>query len=61
MLWPFMPSVAAEIRKQLGFTDASDPAQWVKRADAGWGRMPAGQRVGEHPVLFPRTDAKPVD
>ncbi len=54
LLEPFMPSVAAAIWDQLGCAGAR---RW---ADASrWGGIAAGQRIGAHPVLFPRVEAQP--
>ena len=53
---PFMPSVAEAIWRQLGGGDAPR-----RLADAArWPGLAAGQRIGEHPVLFPRPDTKTV-
>ena len=52
MLEPFMPSVAAAIWMQLGCGETPR-----RLADAAaWPRLPSGQALGPHPVLFPRTD-----
>ncbi len=52
-LRPFMPSVAVEIWRQLG---SSGEPGW--RNSGLWAELPDGQRLGPHPVLFPRMEAK---
>lgn len=50
MLYPFMPSVAEEIWRQLGL---EKPIQTLKEA-ANWPGLAEGQQCVDHPVLFPR-------
>ncbi len=53
LLEPFMPSVAAEIWTQLGC--GAQTRRWEDAAS--WGRLHPNQRIGPHPVLFPRQEA----
>jgi len=52
VLAPFLPDAAAKIRAALGHT--GEPAL----ADAVWGRLQAGARVGKVSALFPRVEDK---
>jgi methionyl-tRNA synthetase len=52
MLDPFMPSVAAEIWRQLGC--AGTPRRFADAA--AWGRLPAGQPLGASRILFPKAE-----
>ena len=52
-LEPFMPSVASEIWEQLGCGAAPRRLQDA----AAWPRLPSGQPLGPHPVLFPRNES----
>ena len=52
VLAPFLPDAAAKIRAALGHT--GEPAL----ADAVWGRLQAGARVGKISALFPRVEDK---
>lgn len=50
----FMPSVAVEIWRQLGCEGAP------RHLNNGlWAELPDGQRLGPHPVLFPRPEKTP--
>ena len=51
LLWPFLPGTSAKIYAQLGLSGAPD-----KFAEAVWGKLPAGQVIGEPSPLFPRKD-----
>jgi len=53
LLWPFLPDAAARLYSQLGLSQAPD-----RIADAAWGGLPQGHRIGEPTPLFPRRDAK---
>jgi methionyl-tRNA synthetase len=48
---PFMPEVAAEIRRQMGLGDL--PVTWD---DVCAGEFPEGRRIGEPKPMFPRVD-----
>ncbi|PIQ84050.1 MAG: methionine--tRNA ligase, partial [Candidatus Omnitrophica bacterium CG11_big_fil_rev_8_21_14_0_20_63_9] len=50
VLEPFMPSVSGAIWRQLGCGDRPRQLEDAAR----WGALPVGQRIGEHPVLFPK-------
>jgi len=52
VLAPFLPDAAAKIRAALGHT--GEPAL----ADAVWGRLQAGARIGKISALFPRVEDK---
>ena len=54
LLEPFMPSVAEAMWRQLGCGDAPSRLQDASR----WGVLPEGQRLGPHPVLFPKAETK---
>jgi len=51
LLWPFLPTTAANLYAQLGLSEAPD-----KFAEAAWGRLPAGHTLGAVAPLFPRKD-----
>jgi methionyl-tRNA synthetase len=51
LLYPFLPGTAVKIFLQLGLSDVPD-----KFDKAGWGRLAAGQQIGEPAALFPRKD-----
>ena len=51
LLWPFLPSTATKIWKQLGLE--ASPSRF---ADAVWGKLPTGHKIGEIAPLFPRRD-----
>jgi len=55
LLEPFMPAVSTAMWAQLGFS-ATQPRRLGDAAR--WGQVPAGQSIGPHPVLFPRSEAK---
>lgn len=50
-LEPFMPSVASAMWRHLGCGEAPRRLQDAAR----WGGLPAGQAIGPHPILFPRS------
>ena len=56
LIEPFMPSVGPAITSQLGLARSAAPA-WT---DAAWPTATLSVQIGEHPVLFPRVEAKPV-
>jgi methionyl-tRNA synthetase len=51
LLWPFLPDTATKIYAQLGLTGAPD-----KFAEADWGGLKPGHKIGEPAPLFPRKD-----
>jgi methionyl-tRNA synthetase len=51
---PFMPAIAAALRKQLGAEDLPLDLLQATR----WGGLPAGTRLGDAKPLFPRVDIK---
>ena len=51
-LEPFTPAVASAIWQQLGCGSAPRRMQDA----AVWAQLPVGQRIGPHPVLFPRPE-----
>src|SRR6202044_2976282 len=51
LLWPFLPETSTKIYSQLGLTGSPD-----KFDAAVWGRLQAGQVIGEPAPLFPRKD-----
>jgi methionyl-tRNA synthetase len=51
---PFMPSAAAEIRRQLGIE--SQPPRWSDAAQ--WGLLPGGVQTEPATPVFPRLDSK---
>lgn len=53
LLEPFMPSVSAEIWRQIGY--ASQPRRFAEAAR--WPAIPDGQAIADHPVLFPKPEA----
>ncbi len=55
-LEPFLPSVAAEIWRQLGCGETPRRLQDA----AVWNQLTSHRAIGPHPVLFPRMDAKPA-
>lgn len=54
-LYPVMPESTAKIWAQLGMTA---PIENITLADLHWGKLPAGQQVGQVSGVFPRLDAK---
>jgi methionyl-tRNA synthetase len=52
LLWPFLPSTASRIYRQLGLTGAPDCF-----TEARWGRLEAGHPIGSPEPLFPRKEA----
>lgn len=57
LLYPVMPTATARILAQLG---VSTPAAKIVLADLHWGKLPAGQRIGEIAAVFPRLELKPT-
>jgi methionyl-tRNA synthetase len=53
LIWPFLPSTAGKIYKQLGLD--GEPASF---SQARWGELAAGHKVGDPIPLFPRKDIK---
>jgi methionyl-tRNA synthetase len=53
LLQPFMPSVAEEILRQLGCE-----RRRYRFAEARLPRLTTGQRLADHPVLFPRLEVR---
>jgi len=51
---PFMPGIAAELRKQLG----ADELPLDFGPATTWGGLPAGTKLGDAQPLFPRVDIK---
>lgn len=51
LLWPFIPRTATKIYAQLGLSGEPN-----KFAEATWGRLQAGHKIGEPSPLFPRKD-----
>ena len=51
LLCPFLPETAAKIYAQLGLKEVPD-----QFSQATWGKLPAGQEIGEPAALFPRKD-----
>jgi methionyl-tRNA synthetase len=49
LLWPFLPETAEKIHAQLGLAEPPD-----RFADAAWGRLKPGHRIGQPAPLFPR-------
>jgi len=53
LLYPFIPGTAGRIYQALGFTsDQANELQWSQVGK--WGQLPAGQRVTEPIILFPK-------
>ena len=57
LLYPVMPGATAKILAQLGVTT---PAEKLRLADLHWGKLRAGDRIGEIAAVFPRLDLKPT-
>jgi methionyl-tRNA synthetase len=53
-LSPFMPAVSSAIWQQLG----CGAAPRRLRDASQWGLIDAGQPIGAHPVLFPKTESR---
>lgn len=53
LIEPFMPKIAADLRKQLGIDD-----QPRRIDDAAWGGLAPGTAIGTTEALFPRVDIK---
>jgi methionyl-tRNA synthetase len=51
LLWPFIPGTSAKIYSQLGLSTSPD-----RLADAAWGGLEPGRKIGEPAALFPRKD-----
>jgi methionyl-tRNA synthetase len=57
LLAPVIPQSVAKIWSQLGF---AEPVDAVRLADLHFGRLPAGQKLGDIAAVFPRIEAKPA-
>jgi methionyl-tRNA synthetase len=55
-LYPVLPDSTRKIWEQLGMPE---PIETLTTADFHWGRLKAGQSVGQISGVFPRLDAKP--
>ena len=55
-LYPVMPQATQKIWRQLGM---ASPIEHVRAPELHWGKLPAGQTVGEVAPVFPRLDAQP--
>jgi methionyl-tRNA synthetase len=55
LLSPVLPTSAAKIWKQLGY---STPLDEVRLADLHWGHLKPGQQLGAVEAVFPRAEAK---
>jgi methionyl-tRNA synthetase len=51
LLWPFLPSTAVKMYRQLGLPDTPD-----RLSAASWGGLPPEHAIGEVSPLFPRRD-----
>ena len=49
-LLPVMPTIATQMRAQLGVGDLSG----LLPVELGWGRLPAGTKIGTATPLFPK-------
>ena len=58
LLTPFLPHVAAVIRRQLGLPSAP-LTDW--NAETQWGGLPGGTRTEEAQPIFPRIDVKKTE
>jgi methionyl-tRNA synthetase len=56
-LYPVMPASAKKIWTQLGMPALIDA---VRYDDLTWGKLAAGQNIGQVQAVFPRIDAKPA-
>ncbi len=54
LLWPFIPATSEKIYAQLGLNGAPE-----KFSEAAWGKLTAGNAIGEPAALFPRKDLAP--
>jgi methionyl-tRNA synthetase len=52
LLWPFLPGTASRIYGQLGLPGAPE-----KFADAAWGGLKQGQKIGTSSPLFPKKES----
>ncbi len=57
-IFPFMPSTAEKIWKQLNLDD--DPARVNLHAEAKWGKLRPGNTINKGPALFPRIQKKNI-
>jgi methionyl-tRNA synthetase len=55
LLAPVIPDSAEKIWKQMGF---KAPVHEVQTKDLHWGKLQAGEKLGEVAAVFPRADAK---
>ena len=56
-IYPVMPAATQNIWAQLGITQ---PIADIRIADLEWGRLPAGQKIGQVSGVFPRLEAAPA-
>ena len=57
-IFPFMPSTAEKIWKQLNLDD--DLAKVNLHAEAKWGKLRPGNTINKGPALFPRIQKKNI-
>jgi methionyl-tRNA synthetase len=57
LLYPIIPASVSKIWEQLGMRE---PLAAVQLESLQWGRLEAGQKIGEVAAVFPRADAKPA-
>ena len=57
LLYPIIPASVSKIWEQLGMPE---PLAAVQLESLKWGRLEAGQKIGEVAAVFPRADAKPA-
>jgi methionyl-tRNA synthetase len=57
LVWPVMPEAAGKIRAQLGI---QAPVNETRVADLHWGKLKAGEPIGEIAPVFPRLEVKPT-
>jgi len=56
-IYPVMPAATQNIWTQLGITQ---PIANIRTADLEWGKLPAGQKIGQVSGVFPRLEAAPA-
>jgi methionyl-tRNA synthetase len=57
LLYPVMPETTSKIWTQLGMPTSLDD---LRTADLQWGRLQAGQKIGEIAAVYPRLEEKPT-
>ncbi|HME07502.1 MAG TPA: methionine--tRNA ligase [Bryobacteraceae bacterium] len=57
LLYPVMPGATDNIWKQLGFLT---PISAVRLPELHWGKLAAGQKIGQPSPVFPRLEAAPL-